>query len=146
MFLTVHASVGAALGEYLGNDVAAFGAGFASHFVFDIIPHGDEPIGDIFLRSKKHLPLALLFALDFAVAVVLVGGMAVLGVFTNPTAAFSGALAATMPDILYGFTEVTKKQLWPWFHKFHDRNHTLLASPVSVPVGAIIQITTLFVA
>jgi hypothetical protein len=143
MFLTVHASVGALLGESIGNDVAAFGAGFASHFIFDIIPHGDESIGEIFLKSKRHLPLALLFILDFAVAVVLVGGLAVLGVFSNPTAAFSGALGATMPDILSGFSEVTKKILWSWFHKFHEHNHKLLRKPVSVLVGSVIQVFTI---
>lgn len=142
MFLTVHASVGALLGEKLGNEVAAFGAGFASHFVFDIIPHGDEKIGEIFLRSKLHWPLALLFIIDFAVAVVLVSGMAMLGVFTNPMAALSGALAATLPDILSGFSEVYKKFLWPGFHKFHERNHQLLGRPVSVVAGAMIQVLT----
>lgn len=142
MFLTVHASVGALLGETLGNEVGAFGAGFASHFIFDIIPHGDEPIGEIFLQSKKHLPLALLFVLDFAVAVVLVGGMAMLGIFTNPTAALSGALGATLPDIMSGLSTISKKLLWPWFYKLHEINHQLFGRPVSVPVGAVIQVAT----
>lgn len=145
MFLTVHASVGALLGDKIGNEVAAFGAGFASHFVFDIIPHGDEKIGEIFLRSKLHWPLALLFIIDFAVAVILVSGMALLGVFANPYAAISGALAATLPDILSGFSEVSKKLLWPGFHKFHEYNHQLLGRPVSVVTGALIQLATFIV-
>ena len=142
MFLTVHASVGALLGDKLGNEVLAFGAGFASHFVFDIIPHGDEKIGEIFLKSKRHWPLALLFVIDFAVAVTLVAGMGLLGVFNNPISALSGALAATLPDILSGFSEITKKFLWPGFCRFHRRNHQLLNSPVSVIAGAVIQFLT----
>ena len=45
MILTTHAIVGAALASFLpSHPIAAFVAGFASHFALDAIPHVDYPI------------------------------------------------------------------------------------------------------
>ena len=44
MFLTVHAATGILIGKYTGNIYLAFIAGFLSHLILDIIPHGDQLI------------------------------------------------------------------------------------------------------
>ncbi|MCA9325530.1 hypothetical protein KDA23_05720 [Candidatus Saccharibacteria bacterium] len=42
MYVSVHATVGAVVGQQTGNPLLAFGAGFASHLLLDVIPHGDS--------------------------------------------------------------------------------------------------------
>ena len=42
MFLTTHAAAGIAISHYVHNPWAVFALSFASHFVLDFIPHGDE--------------------------------------------------------------------------------------------------------
>jgi hypothetical protein len=42
MFLTTHAAAGVLISHYVQDPYAVFGLSFASHFVLDFIPHGDE--------------------------------------------------------------------------------------------------------
>jgi hypothetical protein len=42
MFLTVHATLGIIIGANLPNPALAFITGFFSHYILDMIPHGDE--------------------------------------------------------------------------------------------------------
>ncbi|MBI5466967.1 MAG: hypothetical protein HY975_02015, partial [Candidatus Kerfeldbacteria bacterium] len=42
MFLTTHAAAGIFISHYISNPYEVFGLSFASHFVLDFIPHGDE--------------------------------------------------------------------------------------------------------
>lgn len=42
MFLTTHAAAGLVIGQYIDNPWAVFSLSFASHFVLDFVPHGDE--------------------------------------------------------------------------------------------------------
>lgn len=44
MFLTTHAAAGVLISHYVKNPYAIFGLSFASHFVLDFIPHGDEDL------------------------------------------------------------------------------------------------------
>ncbi|MEK7067456.1 MAG: hypothetical protein AAB956_00480 [Patescibacteria group bacterium] len=42
MFLTIHSTLGVVIGQYAPNPIWAFFVGLFSHYIFDIIPHGDE--------------------------------------------------------------------------------------------------------
>lgn len=44
MFLTTHAAAGVLISHYVKDPYAVFGLSFASHFVLDFIPHGDEAL------------------------------------------------------------------------------------------------------
>ena len=55
MFLTVHATLGITVGQTTGNIFLAFFAGLLSHFVLDVIPHGDtEMLEDQSQISEKE--------------------------------------------------------------------------------------------
>lgn len=53
MFLTVHATAGVIIGQATGNIWLALIAGIVSHFILDIIPHGDQNLVD---KNKKSKP------------------------------------------------------------------------------------------
>lgn len=44
MFLTTHAAAGLLIGQHVDSTWTVFGLSFASHFVMDFIPHGDEEL------------------------------------------------------------------------------------------------------
>jgi hypothetical protein len=46
MTLTTHATLGAVIGRATGNPVLAFIFGFISHFLIDMVPHGDTGLAD----------------------------------------------------------------------------------------------------
>ena len=59
MILTTHAIVGAALASFLpSHPIAAFVAGFASHFALDAIPHVDYPIKSRSVNPRVGAPMA----------------------------------------------------------------------------------------
>src|ERR1700722_11444614 len=83
MMAWVHASIGAALGSQTSTHKSAFGAGVASHFIADLLPHRD-------FELPVEAPLALL-------ALTLIGWRC--GVKSRE---FSGAIGAIAPDIENG--------------------------------------------
>jgi len=145
MFLIVHASVGAVLGEQMNQPVAAFGAGVISHFLVDMIPHGDEVIGRrLFQKGRKHLIVALA-VLDVAAASLLIITLLLVGLLTNATAAVIGAVGAVLPDVLQGFSGLADGRLWPRFVALHQWSHRLLNCEVPTYVGFSIQALALIV-
>ncbi len=143
MFLIVHATAGAALGQLMPTPLSAFTGGFLSHLVLDMIPHGDEIIGRTFSKKGGTKWLAALAIFDALAAFSVVTMLWLGGAFPNPYTAFVGALGAVLPDVLCGISELSHRKLWPDFVNFHNRNHELLNAPVSTRVGFTGQVITL---
>lgn len=70
MFLTVHGTAGALVGSLTGNPVSAFALGVLSHAVLDIIPHGDERLGDEKTGKEKLRFILTLGLIDSAILLV----------------------------------------------------------------------------
>jgi hypothetical protein len=83
MMAWVHASIGAALGSQASTHRSAFGAGVASHFIADLLPHRD-------FELPVEAPLAL-------TALALIGWR-----FGMKSREFTGALGGIAPDIENG--------------------------------------------
>jgi len=83
MMAWVHASIGAALGSQTSTHKSAFGAGVASHFIADLLPHRDYEL-------PVEAPLALL-------ALGLIGWRC-----GFKSREFSGALGGIAPDVENG--------------------------------------------
>ena len=146
MYLVVHASVGAVVGNALPAPAESFTAGLASHFVLDMLPHGDEALGRIFIDGHHPLLLSFLFVLDAiaGMSIVTIGWF--YGIFPNGVGAFLGAVGAMLPDGLSGVSIVTGGRFLPAFYNFHKKNHTLTNLQAPVAVGATLQFITVFVA
>lgn len=131
MTLTTHAAIGAAIGSAVGNPVLGFALGAASHFLVDMIPHGDNQLADLFRIHKKRRKLAVAYVMvDAVIAMYMV--MAVFLVRTDGThLAFAAAISGSiLPDLLVGLSDilrwkVLKKfcKLHFYFHDFFSRKH-----------------------
>lgn len=139
MYLVVHASVGAALGGAMPATWMAAPVGFLSHFVLDIIPHGDGVVGRVLLRKENRLALVALALLDAIAALCIVVLLWLLGFIQSPEGAVLGAVAAMLPDILSGFTALSHGTFLKDFDEFHGWNHQLLGVEAPILVGAALQ-------
>ena len=148
MFLTVHATAGILIGKYTSNIWLAFLAGFFSHYLMDVVPHGDRDLdlGADKIKLKKVIKIALVDGL-IMIAILSILFQRQLILLTWPIlAAIAGQI---LPDVLTGFCLLIKS---PWLKKyiiFHHLFHRPLKKfDVSFPVGLIIQwgLTMTFIA
>jgi hypothetical protein len=70
MLMAVHGAVGALIGENVTNPLLAFGLAFGSHFLLDVIPHGDHHHVQSFKTEKKLKKMINLIILDMIVGVL----------------------------------------------------------------------------
>ena len=146
MYLVIHAAVGGAVGDYLAAPAVSALAGFSSHFLLDIIPHGDERSGRVFLMTGNRRWFILLAMMDGLAAISLVIILWLGGFYNNVNGAMLGAAAAILPDFLVGMSDIFKNKLWPDFVAFHERNHCLINYELPMALGGVIQAAVLLIA
>ena len=145
MFLTVHATAGVIIGQATGNIWLGFLGGLISHYLLDIIPHGDEILFKgrvaITLRDKVKT-----FKIAFIDGLIMSGLLLILywqNLIPLTLPVLAGIAGSIFPDFLNGIYLLTQH---PWLKRclmFHSNFHYLLKLKVSFPVGLIIQLATL---
>ena len=124
MFLTTHAAAGVLISHYVKNPYEVFGLAFASHFVLDFIPHGDESLyhDDEWKILKKFKWPIIINLFDLA------GLLAVIFYAINHPGDTTGRLmvvgiiGSILPDFLsYLFPVLHEKMSWlflmRWLYK-----------------------------
>lgn len=112
MTLATHAVIGAATASMVPEHPAlAFGLAFASHFIFDAIPHWHYPVASMVKDKKNPMNNDMVIGRHFAGDVALIGLDALLGIGIS-LAAFAwildqpsvliliGAIGGILPDPL----------------------------------------------
>ncbi|MCX6746410.1 MAG: hypothetical protein NTX00_05400 [Candidatus Parcubacteria bacterium] len=123
MFLTVHGAIGIIIGQRVSNPVLAFIFGFISHYLFDIIPHGDTNAPK---KWNNLIHLALIALIDISVMILLILGMG-LKVNLHQWSVIFGFLGAVLPDFLQGFYFLSGKKWFKRHQKVHNFFHFLIA-------------------
>lgn len=144
MFLTLHASVGALLGEMAPNPWLAFLYGLLSHFPLDMFPHGDRKMGE---RARTHggnhvRKFIAMVLIDATVALTIFVPGFWLGKFDRPWYAYLGMLGGLLPDFIVAipeyamFVKKSEKVLLRWFYRFHNFNHNNIITAFDLPLRA----------
>lgn len=123
MTLTTHAAIGAAIGTFVASPLEGFLLGAVSHFLVDMIPHGDNQLADLFrIHKKKKLAVAYV-TIDAAIAILFI--LAMFAMRTSDTnVAFAAAIAGSiLPDLLVGLSDALKFKPLKKFYKFHFYFH-----------------------
>lgn len=145
MFITTHALIGALVANALPHHpILSFGLGMASHFLTDIIPHGDSNLyKDYITGSKKKVRKALAYVmLDGVAAVYIVLFLLNIGSAPDRLTLSLGIAGGVLPDLLVGVYEVTRIPGLRWFHRVHFFFHNLVTSrkgDVAFRSGLVIQ-------
>ena len=137
MLLSVHTIAGALIGEKINNPYLAFSLGLISHFLLDMIPHGD-------LKRPTKLNNFIYIAL---------GGLAdlsILGFFLiyfdlknllnlNVLLAILGSL---LPDLVFIFYRYRDKKYFKSYFNFHEKLHNTISKNFDLKFnwGLILQI------
>lgn len=141
MFLFLHAPVAIALTEKINDPLATFAIGTASHFLTDLIPHGDRQIDEWMQKKPRRARLAIfaiLGSVDTVLVCLIVWKLAInAGVHTNVIAAILGSIA---PDYLWGLHELTKWRFLDKYRKFHNWFQSFRGRDVPFWLGLAYQV------
>lgn len=124
MFVTTHATIGALVGVAVPGRGLAFVLGFLSHFLLDMIPHGDEHMLEGY-KSGAKVRRAIAYVMIDAIAAVYVTLLLISGAPEGTAAIVKwGIIGSVLPDLLVAVFELTK--IKPFFRRFtawHHKNH-----------------------
>jgi hypothetical protein len=122
MFLTIHAASGALIGLNTPHPFLAFVLSFISHFVLDLVPHGDETIGENLKKGTltiKHLGIA---TSDIFLTILTTLFIIFLNSSSNPISVALGIIGGLLPDLIQMLYLYSRH---PWFKNFSDLHQAL---------------------
>lgn len=146
MLLTVHATAGALIGQQINNPVLAFVLAFISHFILDVIPHGDHDWIEEYKGGQKNKArkIVSIVIIDIIVLITLLISKFYFKSFTPNFPIIAGVVGGVLPDFLVGCHELSDK-LFKRFYRLHFVVHDLLKFKPSTASGLFMQIVVLAV-
>jgi len=138
MFITVHAAAAAIIGRSIPNPFLAFLAGVVSHFILDIIPHGDSKMGKKFwgqrlkfLQEKGELKfMALYGSIDSLVLAFILMFMFRNFEFSRADNVIWAMVGSIIPDITVAIYKLRNFRIIKWFFYLHNKNHNLIVNKI----------------
>lgn len=138
MFITVHAATAAIIGKSIPNPFLAFLVGVLSHFILDIIPHGDSRMGKKFwgqrlkfLQEKGELKfMALYGSIDSLILAFFLMFIFKNFEFTRADNVIWAMVGGIIPDITVAIYKLKNFRLIKWFFTLHNRNHNILVNKI----------------
>ncbi len=129
MFVTTHALLGALVAEQVPHEPwLAFVLGMATHFLSDIIPHGDTAMYKGYISGSKVKRAIAYAAIDSCVAIATVLFLFNTKFFENRFSISMGIIGGILPDFLVAVYEVFRFKWLRWFHRLHFYFHNLICS------------------
>ncbi len=147
MLLSVHATVGAIIGEHVDTPLLAFILAFISHFVLDIIPHGDEALVKAYRNDFKRKAMKYLIVFDLLSTIILLAMLFFFHKIEFRSTVIWGIIGGVLPDFMVAIHEITKKH-FSRTHKLHFLIHDGLNNKIhwSMPLklGLLVQIIIIY--
>jgi len=143
MFITTHAAIGALIGQSLPNNPAlAFTLGMASHFLTDLIPHGDTNLYKNYIAKTKAYRSVAYVVVDSFVLLLFIAYFFSSDLIISRQAVTYGIIGGVLPDFIVGFYEVFKPRWLKWFHRIHFLFHNHFSGHKDIPfsVGFALQL------
>lgn len=123
MSLSGHTAIGALLGFSIGNPYLGFALGFVSHFLVDLIPHGDHELArELRIHKKKKVPLTLL-TVDALLALFLILIFLSMQGYPSRPALLAAIAGSILPDVIVGVHDLTRWRRLCWFANLHFKFH-----------------------
>lgn len=144
MLLTIHATAGALIGRQVDNPVLAFILALCSHFILDLVPHGDnnwidEYKGDQKAKARK---IIVIVAGDAVMLLALLISRFYFKNFTPTLPVVTGVIGGILPDLLVGCHELSDKLFKKVYH-LHFVVHDFVKFELSTASGLFLQIIVL---
>ena len=142
MFITTHAAIGALIGQYIPNHPGlAFSLSVASHFLSDLIPHGDTHLYKNYIAKTKVYRSIAYVVIDSFVMLLFVLFLFNSDLIISRQAVTYGIIGGVLPDFIVGLYEVFKFGWLKWFHQLHFKFHNYFTQHKDIPfaVGFAMQ-------
>ncbi len=147
MFVITHAAIGALIGEYsAGHPAVAFSLGMVSHFLTDIIPHGDTHVYKGYISGTKVNRAIAYVVIDAIATIFFVLFIFNSGLVSDKLTVTLGIVGGVLPDLIVAIVEVFKVRWLMWFHRLHFFFHNLVCArkgDMSFTSGFAMQIVLL---
>lgn len=147
MLLSVHATVGAIIGENVNTPLLAFVLAFISHFILDIIPHGDEAIIKAYRNDFKNKGVKYLIIFDVISTAILMPLLFLSQKVNFNLTVIWGICGGILPDIMVAIHEISHKHFIRT-HKVHywahDKICTKLAWSMPLKFGLLAQLIIIY--
>ena len=152
MFITVHAAAATILGKQTTNVGLAFLLGVISHFVLDMIPHGDEQLGKTFfgnkikyLKDKGELKLMAMYgSIDSVFLAMFLLFLFKNFEFANSDTVIWAIIGGILPDFIMALYKLTELKILKPITDFHFYIHrflvTKLKADLPLKYGVVMQI------
>jgi len=144
--MVTHAAVGAIIGGAAGGPIWAAVGGFISHFLIDIIPHGDTNLLKQYKRGEKVRRAQAYVTMDAVAALLFVLLLFNFRDFFHPVNVSLGIAFSVLPDLVIGVYETGKAPWLKRFHKVHFFFHDLIVNrkrDLSFRAGFLMQLAIL---
>ncbi|MFA4936997.1 MAG: hypothetical protein WC575_01715 [Patescibacteria group bacterium] len=143
MYLTVHGAAALVVAKAVPNPLLAFFVSLVSHFVLDLIPHGDEHLTDGFALPRTIKRLMSAAIIDGVILLFFI----LIYFTTTPsislyTIIFS-LLGSLLPDLLQAIYALTGVAWLKKYSSFHAKLHNLPGYKINWVEGMLVQIFTL---
>lgn len=165
MLLSTHVLAGIVISQHAPNPFWAFLISLVSHYILDIIPHGDQNIIKWIQRGPKKPRIFLFLAVDLSLLFIFLVNAYLKVQLPTPKILVAAVVGATLPDLLYfGHKYIYKKYLYhkeklrnilrkylqferilDHNYKIHDYIHDLLHINIPLKFGALIQIVIIVI-
>lgn len=147
MLLSVHATVGSVIGESVSTPLLAFILGFISHFILDIIPHGDEELVKAYRNDFKNRGMLYLIFFDLVSTIILMFLLFFLHKVSLSTTVIWGLIGGIAPDIMVAINEITHKH-FSRTNKFHLWTHDKIGHKLNwtmpLKLGLLLQLIIIY--
>ncbi len=145
MYLTAHSSAGVLIAAKFVNPWLAFVLGFLSHYVLDMIPHGEENIFDKKYHRINYRSLIKALTIDFIILILYIYFI-MTKLEVNQITLLAAVFGTVLPDLIWGFYYLTKWKILKWPTKMHNYLHMLIKHrQLPLSYGLVIQSLTLIV-
>jgi zinc transporter ZupT len=143
MLLSVHATVGAIIGENVNTPLLAFVLAFISHFILDIIPHGDAKLIKAYRNDFKNKGFLYLIIFDLIATIIILALLLISHKISYSQKVFWGIMGGILPDLMVASHEITNKYFKRW-HKIHTWTHDRINWAIPLQLGIIVQIIIIY--
>ena len=142
MYNTLHAAVGAsvAISLFPGNWPAAFLLAWASHFILDAIPHGDDANAELLADWKRLVRKTAIWG---GIDLIILTSLVVWWIFVHGFCwiFLAAVFGAALPDLMWGFGAVIgKPKIFGFLGRLHDMVHNPLKIKLPLWFGLTYQI------
>jgi hypothetical protein len=129
--------MGVLIGQNVPTPGLAFSLGVASHFLLDLIPHGDSQLYKNYKDGQSVSRSVLYAATDSIISVGVLIYLLETAPYASRATIVAGVIGAVIPDFLVALGEGIKLKTLQRFQKLHIRIHDAIANRAgNIPLRA----------